>query len=201
MKKVQTCFIHITRFNSEGRITVVLIESLIIKSSINTYKAANAICATYLICATHFREWRMFVQSTLSFVIGHVSQFRLSQSHGRDRLLESAQFDSVTISCTVDSGHWLFFFLLFLFEMQNNSSQPKNEKSTACKTRPTLVEKMAMLEEIYAGVSHGVFLFLQLIPVQSVNQSINQSINQSNDQSINRSIELSLTEKCCEKFY
>ena len=42
--------------------------------------------------------------------------------------------------------------------MQNNSSQPKNEKSIARKTRPTLVEKMAMLEEIYAGVSRCVFV-------------------------------------------
>ena len=71
------------------------------------------------------------MQSTLPYVVDHVSQFQLSQSHGRDRLLESAQFDSVTISCAADSGHWLFFPCFFSFEMQSNSSQPKNEKSTA----------------------------------------------------------------------
>ena len=91
-------------------------------------------------------------------MVGHVSQCQLSQSYGRDRLPESAQFDSVTISCAADSGHWLFFPCFFSFEMQNNSSQPRNEKSTARKTRPTLVEKMAMLEEIYARVSRCVFV-------------------------------------------
>ena len=55
-----------------------------------------------------------------------------SQSYGRDRLLESAQFDSVTISCAADTvGTGYFFRCFFFFEMQNNSSRPKNEKSTA----------------------------------------------------------------------
>ena len=58
--------------------------------------------------------------------------------------------------------------------MQNNSSQPKNEKSTARETRPTLVEKMAMLEWIHAGVSRCVFVFA------AVSWPINQSIEQSN---------------------
>ena len=85
-------------------------------------------------------------------MVGHVSQFQLSQSYGRNGLLESAQFDSITISCAVDSGRWLFLFCYFFFlEMQNNSSQPKNETSTARKTRPTYVEKMAILEEIMQG--------------------------------------------------
>ena len=70
--------------------------------------------------------------------------------------------------------------------MQNNSSQPKNKKSTACKTRPTLVEKMAILEEIYAWVSPCVFVLAAVS--WSINQSINQSIDQSIDQSINRTI-------------
>ena len=55
--------------------------------------------------------------------------------------------------------------------MQNNSSQPKNGKSTARETRPTLVEKMAMLEEIYVEVSRCVFV------LAAVSRSINQSIN------------------------
>ena len=55
------------------------------------------------------------IQSTLPYVVGHVNQFQLSQSYGRDRLPESAQFDSVTISCAADSGHWLLFSLRFLF--------------------------------------------------------------------------------------
>ena len=97
-------------------------------------------------------------QSTLPYVIGHVSQFQLSQSYGRVRLLESGQFDSVVISCAADSGHWLFFPCFFFFEMQNNSSQPKNEKSTTRKTRPVLVEKMAMLEEINAELSRCLFV-------------------------------------------
>ena len=58
--------------------------------------------------------------------------------------------------------------------MQNNSSQPKNEKSTGRKTRPTLVEKMAMLEEIYAGGEPLRFCSCNCF---SNNQSINQSIN------------------------
>ena len=135
------------------------------------------------------RRWmfalKWSVQSTLPYVVGHVSQFQLSQSYGPDRLLESAQFDSVTSSCAADSGRWLFFRCFFSFEMQNNSSQPKNEKSTARKTRPTLVEKMAMLEEIKAGVSRWVFVLV------AVSWSVNQSID--------RSIDLSLTEKC-QKF-
>ena len=56
--------------------------------------------------------------------------------------------------------------------MQNNSSQPKNEKSTGRKTRPSLVEKMAMPEEIHAGVSRYVFV------LAAASWSINQSINQ-----------------------
>ena len=40
---------------------------------------------------------------------------QLSQSYGRDRLPESGQFYFVAISCAADSGHWLFFSLLFLF--------------------------------------------------------------------------------------
>ena len=50
----------------------------------------------------------------------------------------------------------IFFLVFSLSKMQNNSSQPKNGKSTARKTRPILVEKMAMLEEIYAGMSRCV---------------------------------------------
>ena len=50
------------------------------------------------------KNWAM--QSTLPYVVGHVSQFQLSQSYGRDRLLESAQFDSVTISYAADIGQW-----------------------------------------------------------------------------------------------
>ena len=57
---------------------------------------------------------------------------------------------------TVGTGY--FFPCVFSFEMQNNSNQPKNEKSIVRKTRPILVEKMAMLEEIYAGVSRCVFV-------------------------------------------
>ena len=77
-----------------------------------------------------------------------------------------------------------FFRYFFSFEMQNNSSQPKNEQSTVRKTRSTSLEKMAMLEEIYTGVSRCVFVFA------AVSRTINQSTNQS--------IELSLIEKCCE---
>ena len=118
-------------------------------------------------------------------MVGHVSQFQLSRSYGRDRLPESTHFDSVTISCAAGSGHWLFFRCFSLFEMQNNPSQPKNEKSTARKTRPTLVEKMAMLEEIYAGVRRCIFVFAAVS--WSINQSIDYSINRSIIQSINRS--------------
>ena len=76
--------------------------------------------------------------------------------------------------------------------MQNNSGQPKNEKSTARKTRPTLVEKMAMLEEIMQGWAVAL-LFLQLFPALSINQSINPTIldwkiHQSINQWINRTI-------------
>ena len=74
----------------------------------------------------------------------------------------------------------IFFLAFSLFERRNNSSQPKNEKSTARETRPALVEKMAMLEEIHARMSRCVF-------VTAVSWSINQSINHS--------IEQSLTEK------
>ena len=122
------------------------------------------------------------VQSTLPSVVGDVSRFQLSQSYARDRLLESGQFDSVTISCAANSGHWLFFPCFFSFEMQKNSGQPKDEKSCGRETRPTSVEKMAMLEEIQAWVSRCIFV------LAAVSWSINQSINQSNDQSINQPI-------------
>ena len=72
---------------------------------------------------------------------------------------------------TVGTGYFLRCF--FSFEMQNNSSQPKNEKSAARKTRPTLVEKMAMLEETYAGV------FMPLRCCSSSCFLINQPINQT----------------------
>ena len=65
---------------------------------------------------------------------------------------------TVTISCAADSRHWLFFPCFFLFWNTKHASQPKNEKSTAPKTRPTLVEKMAVLEKIYAAVSRCVFV-------------------------------------------
>ena len=105
-------------------------------------------------------------------MVGHVSQFQLSQSHGRDRLLESGQFDSGYDQLCCWQWHWRFFFLAFsLFGMQNNSSRLKNEKSTVRKTRPTLAEKMAMLEEIYAGGEPLRFC--------SCSWSINQSINHS----------------------
>ena len=54
------------------------------------------------------------IQSTLPSVVDHVSQFQLSQSYGRDRLLESAQFDSVTISCAT-AWQWTLaiFFVAF----------------------------------------------------------------------------------------
>ena len=42
--------------------------------------------------------------------------------------------------------------------MQKNAIQPKNEKSTALKTRPTLGEKKAILEKIHVGVSRCVFV-------------------------------------------
>ena len=62
--------------------------------------------------------------------------------------------------------------------MQNNSSQPKNDKSTVRETRPILVEKMAMPDEMYAQVSRCLF---DLAAVScSINQSINQSIDWSN---------------------
>ena len=73
------------------------------------------------------------------------------------------------------------FLLCFFFEMQNNSSQPKNEEFTAQKIRPTFMEKMAMLEKIYAGVSRCAFA------LAAVSWPINQW-----------SIELSLAEKGSE---
>ena len=76
--------------------------------------------------------------------------------------------------------------------MQNKPSKPKNEKSTARKTRPTLVEKIAMLEEIYARVSRCVFVLTAVS--WSINQSINQSNDQSSNQSINQSIEWSINQ-------
>ena len=138
------------------------------------------------------------VQSTVPYVVDHVSQFQLSQSYVRDRLLESGQFDSFTISCAADSGYWLFFRCFFSFEMQNNSSQPKKEKSTARRTRPTLVEKMAMMKEIYAGANRYVFVLaavswsIDQSNIQSINQAIDQSINQSINQSIKRSFNQSI---------
>ena len=120
-----------------------------------------------------FPHWTL--QSTLSYVVGHVNQFQLSQSCGRDRLLESARFDSAPV------GTGYFFRWLFSFEMQNNSSQPKNKKSTARKTRSTLVEKMAVLDGIYAGVSRCVFVLT----------AVSWSINQSIDQTV-------INWKCCE---
>ena len=73
---------------------------------------------------------------------------------------------------TVGTG---YFFRCFLsFEMQNDSSQPKNGKSTSCKTRPTLVKKMAMLDEdLHRDESLSFFV------LAAVSWSINQSINRS----------------------
>ena len=74
----------------------------------------NIFVLPYMHCVyMHYMYFCLHVQSMLSYVVSHVSQFQLSQSYGRDRLLQSAQFDSVTISCAADSGHWLFFSLLF----------------------------------------------------------------------------------------
>ena len=102
-------------------------------------------------------------------MVGYVSQFEVSQSYGRDRLPESA----------------IFFLCFFFFEMQKNFSQAKNEKSTGRKTWPTLMDKMAMLKEIYAGVNRC--LSVHAAVSWPINQSINQSNYQSNYQSINRS--------------
>ena len=126
-------------------------------------------------------------QSTLPYVVGDVSQFRLSQSYGRDRLLESGQSTLLwsAVLRTVGTG---YFFRCFLsFEMQNDSSQPKNGKSTARKTRPTLVKKMAMLDE---DLCRGEPMRFCSCSCFLINQSINQSID--------RTIELSWTEKYCE---
>ena len=79
---------------------------------------------------------------------------------------------------TVGAGYLIPFF--FFFEKLNNSSQPKNEKSTARKTWPILVEKMAMLEKIHAEVSRYVSVLATVSwSIKPINQSINQSINQT----------------------
>ena len=70
---------------------------------------------TWVIYSGLIIQQKIHKKSTLPYVVVHVSQFQVSQSNGRNRLLESAQFDSVTISCAADRGHWLFFSLLFLF--------------------------------------------------------------------------------------
>ena len=82
-------------------------------------------------------------------------------------MFDSGQFDSVKISCAAESGYWVFFRCFLSFEMQNNSSQPKNEQSTARKTRPTSVEKMAMLEKIHAGMSRCVFVLAAVFSERS----------------------------------
>ena len=60
--------------------------------------------------------WWIFVQYTLPCVVDDVSQLQLSQSYGRDRLLESDQirlcYDQL---CCTTVGTGYFFSLLFLF--------------------------------------------------------------------------------------
>ena len=123
------------------------------------------------------------IQSTLSYFVGHVSQFQLSQSHGRDRLLETAQFDSVTISCAAHSGHWLFlsFFLLFL-KCKTIPVNRRMENLPRVKLDQLQWRRWPCWRRFMQGWAIA-FLFLQLFPNQSTNQSINQSINQSMDQS------------------
>ena len=52
----------------------------------------------------------------------------------------------------------IFFLAFFLLKWTTILVNQRMKKSTARKTRPTLVEKMAMLAEMCAGVGRSVFV-------------------------------------------
>ena len=124
----------------------------------------------FTIHGIHLECWMIWLQSTLPYVVGHVSQFPLSQSYGRDRLPESAQFDSFTTSCAADSGHGLFFSFFSLLKGKTILANRRIKNPPRVKLDQPQWRKWPCWRRFMQG--WAVAFLLQLFPDQSINQSI-----------------------------
>ena len=124
LKRVKVCSAVKTRKGHWENVRSSLIDTAFSFTKALDYNIVHRPCTLHSF-AFYFRSLyrcTIYVDTVhaLIFCRSRDFQFQISQSYGRDRLLEPAHFDSVTISCAADSGHWLFFPCLFSFKRKTN---------------------------------------------------------------------------------
>ena len=89
------------------------------------------------------------MQSVLSYLPGHGTRFLVSHGIGE---IDCLNRRSVIQMQSAAQWYSVFaFFLPFLYDMPESFQQSENEKRIARITRPTIADKISMLDELLQG--------------------------------------------------